>query len=273
MQRQLRIVMALMAVGLCARAAQLAVNFDHYVAGTDVNDQPAGGLYWSTVTLTPTEMSTPPSAWRVLEDSTGAVSPVEVRSVHYIRLASSGTTVSAPFVLDGVRLPAGVASYGYGGIDNNANEALNQWEFRVPVASGLGNWAFQLFAGDNRNGGLSPVAANIGGTFSFTSGVGAFTGGVTTVFDGPATDPNGAGMNWFRSGRLSGILPGIQNLGGVDYYVGVLQFADLGRLTATVDYGSLHALVLTANPIPEPVAFALLLLAAGALGIRRPERP
>ncbi|OPZ25014.1 MAG: hypothetical protein BWZ02_02642 [Lentisphaerae bacterium ADurb.BinA184] len=260
----------LAATGL--RAAQIAINFDHYVAGADVNDLANGGYYWDTITLTTTEMGSG-SSIRPLTDVSGAASPFDMQSVHSIRLASIGEGVSTPFVLDGVRLPRGVSSYGYGGIDESVGTALNQWKFRVPVSSGLNSWSFTLFAGDTRNGGLSPIAANIGGVFSWAATVGTFTGGLTTHFDGPSANPNNQLVNWFRSGRLTGITPAIENIGGVDYYVATLQFADMGRLISTqVDYGSLHALVFDAVHIPEPAAATLLGLAALAFAAGRRRR-
>jgi len=271
----LRLLVCLAVSATSGYAVTLAINLDHYAGGVDVNDLGSGGYYWTTVTLGSDVQKPTPGAWHSLKDATGAATGFEIRSNNYIRLSSAGNPVSTAFTLDGVRLPANVASYGYGGIDSD--NPLNQWLLRVPVTSGLGDWSFQLFAGDNRNGGLSPIAANVGGTFAQTypPTTSTFTGGVTTTFTGPATDPlPHQGMNWFRSGRLDNIDATIQNFGGIDYYVATLQFADTGRLVAgTVDYGSLHAFVLTALPVPEPGALTLLGLAApGLLARRRPAR-
>ena len=87
-----------------------------------------------------------------------------------------------------------------------------------------------------------------------------------------------AGVAWFRSGTLSNVTPTTENVGGVDYYVATLQFADTGRnVPATVDYTTLRGFVLTAGSsqelggeIPEPATLALVGL--GGLAILRRRR-
>ncbi len=264
------LALALLTACSVQAATMVAINFGSTRGSTDVDDTGSGGYFWTvdgfqsngdTVTVTP------------LKSITGAATDFEIQMSDTIRLDSGIVGGIPTFELDGVRLPGGVTVHGYGGIDGSYGNALWAVDIRVPVASGLDGWSLQLFAGEKRNGGLSPMAANVGGTFvwDIVSGTGAFTGGFTTTFDGPATDPDGLGVDWFRSGRLDNLLPVVQNIGGIDYYVATLQFADTGRLVAgTVDYTTLRGLVLTAVHIPEPTSIALLGLAA-LVALRRPR--
>jgi len=268
-----QLYMLLAVLFVCSTSGQavtIAVNLGNAVGTGAYDDRAAGGYYWTTDGLTGNNDLTTVTS---LKDVTGAATDFVVQLSDGIRLTS--TVISAsPFTLDGVRLPSQVVLRGYGGIERSWYDALWAMDIRVPVASGLNDWSFQLFGGDGRNGALSPMAANIGGTFTYDAGttVGTFTGGVTTTFDGPATDPNGLGVpGWYRSGQLSNITPSVQNIGGVDYYVVTLQFADMGRHEpGTEDYSNLSAFVLTAvasgqpGEIPEP---SVLALTAGGFGM------
>ncbi len=256
-------ILTFLLLPLAAQASVIAVNFE-INRTTAVDDTAGGGYYWSPFG----DAGASPTVFRPLFSALdGSATAFEMSATDNARISSTLNGSSSLITLDGVRLPTGVTNRGLGGMDGSVGDALTAWRIRVPTASIAFNaWELQMWVGDSRGGGLSPSAANVGGTFSFSSGTGSFSGGTTAFFGDPAGDPTNAGVDFVRTATMS-VFPTIQTIDGTEYYVLDLQLGDLGRANSgTADYTSMVGMVLTI--IPEPASFVLLGL-AGLAALRR----
>jgi hypothetical protein len=247
----------------CGELVTIAVNFNINLT-TAVDDTAGGGFYWSAFG----DAGASPTVFRPLASALdGSATAFEMSATDNARISSTQNSSSKLITLDGVRLPAAVTNRGLGGRDGNVGDALTAWRVRVPTASiALAEWNLQMFIGDNRGGGLSPGAANVGGTFSFSAGTGSFSGGTTAFFGDPAGNPTNSGVDFVRTATMT-VTPVQLTIDGVDYYVLDLQLGDLGRAdSGTADYTSMVGMVITV--VPEP-STALLVLGTLAVLLAR----